>query len=97
MRLPPSEIVALLIATSFAAGLNVYATVATLGLLAHTGALTLPAGLSPLGSWYVITASANRKEYLRTSFMELREATRQIHGLVFFVDPPRHDLGVIEE
>ena len=58
MRLPPSEIIALLIATSFAAGLNVYATVATLGLLAHTGALTLPAGLAPLGSWYVITASA---------------------------------------
>jgi hypothetical protein len=58
MRLPSSEILALLIATSFAAGLNVYATVATLGLLAHAGALTLPAGLTPLSSWYVIAASA---------------------------------------
>ena len=31
------QIVAAVVATSFAAGLNVYATVATLGLLAHAG------------------------------------------------------------
>ena len=57
MRLPGSELVALLIAVSFAAGLNVYATVATLGLLAHTGWLALPPALHLLESWYVIAAS----------------------------------------
>ena len=52
------ELVALIVAVSFAAGLNVYATVATLGLLAHTGALPLPEGLHLLASWWVIGASA---------------------------------------
>ena len=54
---PASELVALLIATSFAAGLNVYATVATLGLLAHAGLLPLPTALQLLANWYVIAAS----------------------------------------
>lgn len=48
---------ALLVAVSFAAGLNVYATVATLGLLAHTHWLALPHSLGLLGSWWVIAAS----------------------------------------
>ena len=48
---------ALIVAVSFAAGLNVYATVATLGLLAHTGVVALPAGLQMLGNWWVIGAS----------------------------------------
>ena len=39
VSLPPNELVALLVAVSFAAGLNVYATIATLGLLGHPGAL----------------------------------------------------------
>jgi Domain of unknown function (DUF4126) len=47
----------LLIATSFAAGLNVYATLATLGLLARSGVLILPPPLQPVASWYVIAAS----------------------------------------
>jgi uncharacterized protein DUF4126 len=46
-----------LTATSFAAGLNVYATVATLGILARTGVLTLPSQLSALRSPYVIGAA----------------------------------------
>ena len=46
-----------LIATSFAAGLNVYATVATLGILARTDVLTLPPQLSALRSPYVIGAA----------------------------------------
>jgi hypothetical protein len=58
MPLPLSELVALLIATSFAAGLNVYLTVAMLGLLARFGAMPLPATLEPLASWYVIAASS---------------------------------------
>jgi hypothetical protein len=58
MKLPANELVALLVATSFAAGLNLYATVATLGLLAHAGVLVLPPGLQLLSSWYVIAASS---------------------------------------
>ena len=57
MNLPPSEWVALLIAVSFAAGLNVYATVATLGLLGQAGWLQLPSSLHAVESWYVIAAS----------------------------------------
>jgi Domain of unknown function (DUF4126) len=56
--IPASELVALLVATSFAAGLNVYATVATLGLLSHAGALPLPPALHLLSNWYVIAVSA---------------------------------------
>jgi Domain of unknown function (DUF4126) len=58
VTLPNEEIVAMLVAVSFAAGLNVYATVATLGLLAHTRWLTLPAGLHAVGNWWVIGACA---------------------------------------
>jgi hypothetical protein len=58
MKLPANELVALLAATSFAAGLNVYATVATLGLLAQVSVLPLPPELELLASWYVIAASA---------------------------------------
>ncbi len=47
----------MIVAVSFAAGLNVYATVATLGLLAHSGALALPESLHLLESWWVIGAS----------------------------------------
>jgi len=58
MSLVPDNLLALLVATSFAAGLNVYATVATLGLLAQAGWLALPPPLHILSSWYVIAASA---------------------------------------
>ncbi len=51
------ELVGLIVAISFAAGINVYATVATLGLLAHAGLLDLPSGLHLLSSWWVIAAS----------------------------------------
>lgn len=53
----PSTIAALVIAASFAAGLNVYATVMTLGLLAHGHWVVLPSGLEILGDWWVIAAS----------------------------------------
>ena len=58
MKLPGQELVALLATVSFAAGLNVYATVATLGLLAHAGVLELPPALSVLENWWIIGASA---------------------------------------
>ncbi len=53
---PIAELPALLVATSFAAGLNVYATVATLGLLARFQVMALPPALHPVASWYVIGA-----------------------------------------
>ncbi len=57
MRFSGDQIVAAVVATSFAAGLNVYATVATLGLLAHAGVLALPPALEILASWWVIGIS----------------------------------------
>jgi len=57
MKFAGNELVALLVAVSFAAGLNVYATVATLGLLAHAGVLALPQQLHLVESWWVIGAS----------------------------------------
>jgi len=58
VSLGPAEIVALIVATSFAAGLNLYATAATLGLLDRAGAITLPPELGLLASWWIIgTAS----------------------------------------
>jgi hypothetical protein len=58
LKIPPSELFALLAAIGFAAGLNLYATVAALGLLARFGHLPLPPGLQLLESWPVIAASA---------------------------------------
>lgn len=53
----PSNIAALIIAASFAAGLNVYATVFTLGLLTHAHWVVPPPGLEALGDWWVIGVS----------------------------------------
>src|ERR1700730_11624655 len=58
MPFTPSTIAALVIAASFAAGLNVYATVLTLGLLAHLHWVTLPPGLETLSNWWIIGVSA---------------------------------------
>jgi len=57
LQIPPAQLFALLAAIGFAAGLNVYATVAALGLSARFGHLPLPSGLQPLESWTVIAAS----------------------------------------
>ena len=57
LKIPPAELFALLVAIGFAAGLNLYATVAVLGLMAHFGHLPLPAGLQILQGWPVIAAS----------------------------------------
>jgi hypothetical protein len=51
------EIVGILAGASFASGLNVYATVATLGLLGRSGALPLPGALHALESWPIIAIS----------------------------------------
>ena len=57
LKIPPAELFALLAAIGFAAGLNLYATVAVLGLLARFGHLPLPPGLLLLAGWPVIIAS----------------------------------------
>jgi Domain of unknown function (DUF4126) len=57
MVFTPSTLAALVIAASFAAGLNVYATVLTLGLLARAHWVVLPPGLETLSSWWVIGSS----------------------------------------
>jgi len=58
LEIPPAELFSLLAAIGFAAGLNLYATVAVLGLLARFGHLPLPPGLHLLQGWPVISASA---------------------------------------
>ena len=57
LKIPPAELFSLLAAIGFAAGLNLYATVAVLGLLARFGHLPLPPGLLLLAGWPVIIAS----------------------------------------
>jgi len=59
MDFSPRQLAALAIATSFAAGVNVYATVATLGLLARFNVIELPASLSVVAeNWAIASASA---------------------------------------
>ena len=57
MQLDQNQILAMLVGASFAAGLNVYATVATLGLLGQAGVVSLPANLHLLQNWWVIAIS----------------------------------------
>ncbi len=57
LQIPLPELFALLAAIAFAAGLNVYATVAVLGLLARFGHLPLPPGLQLLAAWPIVAAS----------------------------------------
>lgn len=57
LKIPPAQLFALLVAIGFAAGLNLYATIAVLGLLARLASLPLPAGLQLLQSWPVIGVS----------------------------------------
>ncbi len=54
MNFTSDQLVAMIAGTSFAAGLNVYATVATLGLLARAGVITLPPAVDTLQSWWII-------------------------------------------
>jgi hypothetical protein len=49
---------ALLVVVCFSAGLNVYATVAMLGVLARTHVVILPPSLGIVESWYMIGACA---------------------------------------
>jgi len=51
------QLLPVIIATSFAAGINVYATVLTLGLLSRADLVSLPPALSLLDSWWTIGIS----------------------------------------
>jgi hypothetical protein len=57
VQMPTAELFSFLAAIAFAAGLNVYATVAVLGLLGRFGHLPLPPALHLLENWIVIAAS----------------------------------------
>jgi len=58
MNFSPASISALIIAASFAGGLNIYATVLTLGILERTHWVALPPGLRGLGAtWVLITCA----------------------------------------
>jgi Domain of unknown function (DUF4126) len=52
------QLTAILVVVCFSAGLNVYATVAMLGLLSRGHLLALPPSLHPLESWYAIGVCA---------------------------------------
>lgn len=54
MHFTTQDIFGLIVGTSFAAGLNVYATVATLGLLARFHVIAVPASLNLVEHWWVI-------------------------------------------
>src|SRR5271155_1208259 len=58
MNFTPSTLAGLVIAASFAAGLNIYATVLTLGFLARMHWVELPPGLEVLANWGGISVSA---------------------------------------
>ncbi len=58
MNFTPSELAGLVVAASFAAGLNIYATLLTLGCLARLHWIDLPQGLDLLANWWVISVSA---------------------------------------
>lgn len=57
MHFSDKDIFGLIVGTSFAAGLNVYATVATLGLLARAHVVDIPSTLHVVESWWVIGIS----------------------------------------
>ena len=58
MNFSAANITALVIAASFAAGLNIYVTVLTLGILARTQWVALPPGLDSLGHTWVLVVCA---------------------------------------
>ena len=58
MSFSPANITALIVAASFSAGLNIYATVLTLGILARTQWVPLPPGLESLGNTWVLVICA---------------------------------------
>ena len=80
----PSNIAALIIASSFAAGLNVYATVLTLGLLARSHGVVLPPGLkfSAIGGSSPSAASCSRSNSSPTKFPPFDMIWNALHTFI---------------
>jgi hypothetical protein len=57
-ELTPGTLAGLVVAASFAAGLNIYATILTLGVLARAHWVELPPGLDLLAQWWVVSVCA---------------------------------------
>ena len=57
LAITPAVLTSMIIAVSFAAGLNVYATVCSLGLMARLHWITLPGELGMLANTWIIAAS----------------------------------------
>ena len=57
LSITQQDVLALVVGAGFASGLNVYATVATLGLLSRAHVFQLPPALHTLNSWPVIIAA----------------------------------------
>lgn len=55
--LQKTDLLAIVVGASFASGLNVYATLATLGILSHLNLFQLPPALHIIHSWAVIGVS----------------------------------------
>jgi hypothetical protein len=58
LAISPATLASLIVAVSFAAGLNVYATVCTLGILARLHWVVLPGELGALANTWIIAVSA---------------------------------------
>jgi hypothetical protein len=57
MHFAAQDVLPIVVSASFAAGLNVYATVATLGLLGKYGVIPLPTSLHVITDWWIIAAA----------------------------------------
>jgi len=57
LAVSPTTLTAIVITLSFAAGLNVYATVFSLGVMSHLHWIALPPGLEALGGRWIMVAS----------------------------------------
>jgi hypothetical protein len=58
LAITPAALTSMIVAVSFAAGLNVYATVCSLGLMARLHWITLPGELGTLADTWIIVASS---------------------------------------
>jgi len=84
MNFSPGNLAALIIASSFSAGLNTYATLLTLGLAAHTRWVQLPPGLEVVGNWWVIGVCALlfAAEFIADKIPALDLAWNALHTMV---------------
>ncbi len=80
----PTSIAALIIAASFAGGLNIYATILTLGILTRFHLASLPPGLESLGHLWVLIACATlfTVEFVADKIPGLDLVWNAIHTLI---------------